>query len=191
MQDKIIGDIRDSIRAKEALLASGCVPLIERAARALHDALKAGHKALFFGNGGSASDSQHLAAEFVGRYERERRALAAIALTTDTSILTAVGNDYGYDRVFERQVEGLGVRGDVAVGISTSGNSENVLLGLRRARQLGLVTIALTGRDGGKLKGETDLAIIVPSTKTSRIQEAHILIGHILCERIDELFLNA
>ncbi len=163
------------------------VPLIEKAVGVVHQALKNGHKILFFGNGGSASDSQHLAAEFVGRYEKERRALPAIALTTDTSILTAVGNDYGYDRVFERQIEALGSRGDVAFGISTSGNSKNVLLGIKKAKEKGLYTIGLSGRDGGELKSLADLSFVVPSQKTARIQEAHIMIGHIICERVDEL----
>ena len=190
MENKIIQDIRDSIRVKEELL-KGHVALIEKAARLLHDTLKKGNKLLFFGNGGSASDSQHLAAEFVGRYEKERRALPAIALTTDTSILTAVGNDYGFDRIFERQIEALGRPGDTAIGISTSGNSKNVLLGIAKARQMGLSTIVFSGRSGGELKGRADLDLIVPSQKTSRIQETHILIGHILCERIDELISGA
>lgn len=189
MRDRIERDIRDSIRTKEASLV--LVPLIERAARAVWECLERGGKVLFFGNGGSASDSQHLAAELVGRYERERRGLAAVALTTDTSILTAVGNDYGYDRVFLRQVEALGRPGDVAFGLSTSGNSPNVLLAIERARQMGLVTIALSGRDGGKLASAAEISIVVPSAKTARIQETHILIGHILCERVDELALGA
>ncbi len=163
------------------------VPLIEKAVGVVHQALKNGYKILFFGNGGSASDSQHLAAEFVGRYEKERRALPAIALTTDTSILTAIGNDYGYDRVFERQIEALGSKGDVAFGISTSGNSKNVLLGIKKAKEKGLYTIGLSGRDGGELKSLVDLSFVVPSQKTARVQEAHIMIGHIICERVDEL----
>ncbi|HTL71010.1 MAG TPA: D-sedoheptulose 7-phosphate isomerase [Candidatus Eisenbacteria bacterium] len=186
MRDRIEQDIRDGIRVKEELLKSH-VAVIEKAARLIGDCLKKGNKLLFFGNGGSASDSQHLAAEFVGRYEKERRALPAIALTTDTSILTAVANDYGYDRVFERQVEALGRPGDVAVGISTSGNSKSVILGIAKARELGLSTIVFSGRSGGELKGKADLELIVPSQKTSRIQETHILVGHILCERTDEL----
>lgn len=186
MQDRIKKDIEDAIAVKQAVLAE-LVPAVQKAAEAIHGCLKSGGKLLFFGNGGSASDSQHLAAEFVGRYEKERRALAAVALTTDTSILTAVGNDYGFDTVFRRQIEALGRPGDVAVGISTSGNSPNVLLGIERARQLGLFTIGFAGRDGGKLKAAVDLAIVIPSQKTSRIQESHIMIGHILCERVDEL----
>ena len=186
MIEKIAKDIRENIAVKEAILKDH-LPAIEQAARAIADCLKSGSKLLFFGNGGSASDSQHLAAEFVGRYEKERRSLAAIALTTDTSILTAVGNDYGFDRIFERQVEGLGRKGDVAVAISTSGNSKNVLLAIKRSKQMGIYTIGLTGRSGGAMKSLVDLPVVVPSDKTSRIQESHILIGHILCERVDEL----
>lgn len=186
MQDKIISDIRDSIRVKESLIPA-LVPAIEKTARLFHEALRKGNKLLFFGNGGSASDSQHLAAEFVGRYEKERRGLPAIALTTDTSILTAVGNDYGFDRVFERQIEALGRPGDVAIGISTSGNSKNVILAVAKAKSTGLSTVIFSGRDGGQLKSMADIALVVPAQKTSRIQESHILIGHILCERVDEL----
>ncbi len=185
MKDLIAKDIRDGIAVKQALI-NDHLPLIEKAAHALIDCLKNGKKILFFGNGGSASDSQHMAAEFVGRYEKERRALPAIALTTDTSILTAVGNDYGFDRVFERQIAALGARGDVAFAISTSGNSKNVILGIQKARELGLYTIGLTGRGGGAMHSLVDLSLVVPSQKTSRVQECHIMIGHILCERIDE-----
>ncbi|MBI2095648.1 MAG: D-sedoheptulose 7-phosphate isomerase [Candidatus Omnitrophica bacterium] len=185
MREKIIRDIQEAIRVKEAVLREQAGP-IEKAANLVIGCLKNKRKLLFFGNGGSAGDSQHLAAEFVGRYERERPAIPAVALTTDTSILTAVGNDYGFDRVFERQIEALGEAGDVAFAISTSGNSPNVILGVKKARAKGLATIGLLGRDGGKLKALVDLPIVVPSQKTSRIQEAHILIGHILCERVDE-----
>lgn len=190
MRESILKDIRDSIRVKEALLSSDIPELVERSARKIFEALKSGHKILFFGNGGSAADSQHLAAEFVGRYEKERRALHAVALTTDTSALTAIANDYGYERVFARQIEGLGVRGDIAFGISTSGNSPSVLLAFEHAKAMGLTTIGFTGRDGGKMKSAVDICLIVPSQKTSRIQETHSLLGHILCERIDELIAN-
>jgi D-sedoheptulose 7-phosphate isomerase len=189
MEDKIMKDIRDSIAVKESLLKTH-PPIIRQAAELMYRCVKEGNKILFFGNGGSASDSQHMAAEFVGRYERERRGLPAIALTTDTSILTAVGNDYGFETVFRRQIEALGKKGDVAFGISTSGNSPNVLLGIQKAKELGLSTIVLSGRDGGKMKGLADISIVIPTQKTSRIQECHIMIGHILCERIDELFLD-
>lgn len=187
MQDKIHKDIQSSIEVKKAV-ADKLTPLIEKAVNQISDCLRKGNKVLFFGNGGSASDSQHLAAEFVGRYEKERRGLPAIALTTDTSILTAVGNDYSFDRIFERQVEALGNKGDVAYGISTSGNSKNVLLAMKKAKEKGLYTIGLSGKDGGQLNGAVDLSLVVPSTKTARIQESHIMIGHIICERVDELF---
>ncbi len=189
MKNLIAKDIQDSIDVKIALLKTH-VPLIEKAARMIFDCLKSGHKVLFFGNGGSASDSQHFAAELVGRYEKERRGLPAIALTTDTSILTAVANDYGFERIFERQIEALGNRGDVAFGISTSGNSKNVLLAIAKAKALGLATIGLSGRSGGELSAKADLSIVVPSNKTARIQESHLMIGHILCERVDELWIN-
>jgi D-sedoheptulose 7-phosphate isomerase len=154
-------------------------------------ALRAGHKVLFFGNGGSAADSQHLAAELVGRYQRERRGWPAIALTTDTSILTSVGNDYGYDHVFERQIEALAQPGDIAIGISTSGNSPNVKLGLERAREIGgIVTAGFLGRDGGSIKALVDHAIVISHPQTSRIQECHITLGHILCERVETLLLD-
>jgi len=187
MKEKIARDIQESISVKSDLLRSH-VSLIEQAAKIVYDCFRRGNKVIFFGNGGSASDSQHLAAEFVGRYEKERRGLAAIALTTDTSILTAVSNDYSFERVFERQIEALGSKGDVAFGISTSGNSKNVLLAIRRAKLQGLTTIGFSGRSGGELHSLVDLSIVVPSDKTSRIQESHIMIGHIICERIDELF---
>ncbi|MBI4432621.1 MAG: D-sedoheptulose 7-phosphate isomerase [Candidatus Omnitrophica bacterium] len=185
MKQRIIDNIQDSITSKKAVLET-LVPSIEKAAQIVLTAIGGGQKILFFGNGGSASDSQHLAAEFVGRYEKERRALASIALTTDTSILTAVGNDYSFDHIFERQIEALGRPGDVAVGISTSGNSKNVVQGIAKAKALGLKTIVFTGRSGGALKNMADLVIVIPSQKTSRIQECHIMIGHILCELVDE-----
>ncbi len=187
MQNKIRQSIEESIKVKELLLEKG-LRSIEEAAQSICQAVKSGNKILFFGNGGSASDSQHLAAEFVGRYEKERKALPAIALTTDTSILTAVANDYGYEKVFSRQVEALGVKGDIAFGLSTSGNSASVLEAMRAAKQKGLKTIGLSGRDGGALHKLVDISIVIPSQKTSRIQESHIMIGHILCERVDELF---
>ena len=189
MKERILSSIRDSITAKQALLAAQ-PDAIEKAAQLTIDCLKNGGKILFFGNGGSASDSQHMAAEFTGRYEKERRPLAAVALSTDTSALTAIGNDYGFDRVFERQVGALGRKGDVAFGISTSGNSKNVVLGIRKARELGLKTVGLLGRDGGELKGLVDVPIVVNAPKTSRIQECHILIGHIICECVDEAFAS-
>jgi len=138
------------------------------------------------GNGGSAADSQHLAAELVGRYKKDRKALRSIALTTDTSVLTCVANDYSYKDIFSRQLEALGEAGDVLVAISTSGNSENVLHVLRAAKEMQVKTIALLGKDGGQAKVDADLAIVIPSDSTARIQEAHILIGHILCDLIEQ-----
>ncbi|MFT5465339.1 MAG: D-sedoheptulose 7-phosphate isomerase [Verrucomicrobiales bacterium] len=149
-------------------------------------AMRAGGKICFMGNGGSAADSQHLAAELVGRFQKERRGLASIAFTTDTSILTAVANDYGYDAIFSRQVEGLCGPSDIVVGLSTSGNSPNVLAGIERAKEMGVFTVGLAGKDGGKLAAAADLAIVVPSPKAARIQEAHIFIGHTLCEAIED-----
>jgi len=173
-------------------LARECAPLIAQAASIVCDCLRRNGKILFFGNGGSAADAQHLAAEFVGRFVLERRALPAIALTTDTSLLTAVGNDYGFDQVFSRQIQALGSEGDVAVGITTSGNSPNVLLALKEARARGLKTIGLAGKDGGALKISVDVPIVVPSLVTARIQECHIAIGHIICELMEkELFQSA
>ncbi len=150
-------------------------------------ALKADKKIVIFGNGGSAADAQHMAGELVGRFVKERRALPAIALTTDTSILTAVGNDYGYEDIFSRQIEGLVRRGDVALGISTSGNSKNVLRGLASAKDQGAFTIGLTGKAGGKLASAANVAIKVPSTNTQRIQESHLTIIHLVCGLIEEM----
>jgi D-sedoheptulose 7-phosphate isomerase len=185
VRDRIERSFRESLRVKEALL-SRQVEAIEAAARALADALRSGGKILIFGNGGSAADAQHIAGELVGRYLRERRSLPAISLTTDTSILTAVGNDLGFENVFARQIEGLGRRGDVAWGISTSGRSPNVLEALKKARNVGMVTLGLTGGDGGGVKDLVDHWINVPSGETPRIQESHILVGHVLCELVEE-----
>jgi D-sedoheptulose 7-phosphate isomerase len=145
-----------------------------------------GGKILLAGNGGSAADAQHIAAEFVGRFVRERRSLPAIALSTDTSAMTAISNDYGFDAVFARQVEGLGNEGDVFIGISTSGNSPNIIQAVESAREKGLKIIVFSGRNGGILRGSADVEIVVPSEVTARIQEMHILVGHIICEFVDE-----
>jgi len=185
MRDKIAKLIEESAKMQRSI--SGEVSeKIESAAKAILTSLKLGGKILVFGNGGSAADSQHFAAELVGRFKKERAGLAAIALTVNTSTLTAIANDYGYDVVFARQIEALGKKGDVAIGLSTSGNSKNVIEAFRKARKLGMATVGMLGRDGGKLKDECDIAIIVPSDDTPRIQEAHITIIHILCELIDE-----
>lgn len=161
------------------------VPLIRQAAIRLSECLRRGGKILLMGNGGSAADAQHLAAELVVRFTRERRGLAALALTTDTSILTAAANDYSFERIFARQVEALCRPEDTVVGLSTSGNSLNVLAGMAAARKINAFTIALTGNGGGKLKEMANLCLDVPSSTTARIQEAHILIGHILCDWIE------
>lgn len=159
---------------------------IEAIGLRVKEALKDGHKVLFCGNGGSAADSQHLAAELIGRFKKERRSLPGIALTTDTSALTAIGNDYGFDDVFSRQVEGLGRAGDVLIGISTSGNSKNVVKAIEMARSIGMHTIGFTGEGGGKMAALCDLLFAVPSKVTARIQEMHILAGHIMCEIAEE-----
>lgn len=158
---------------------------VEAAACACTDSLQAGGKVLFCGNGGSAADSQHLAAELVGKLMFDRPGLPAIALTTDTSALTAIGNDYGFDRVFARQVEALGRRGDVLVGISTSGNSPNVLAALQTGRDRGLVTVGLTGSGGGAFPPLCDHLVVVPAEETQKIQEGHILIGHVICALVE------
>ncbi len=160
---------------------------IAEAAVICADALKRGNKIMLCGNGGSAADSQHIAAELIGRFQTERKGLAAVALTTDTSIITAVSNDYGFHNVFARQVEGLGREGDVLIGISTSGNSGNVLVAIEMAKSMGIKTIGLTGRDGGKIEQICSICLNVPAQVTARVQEAHILIGHILCELLDDL----
>jgi D-sedoheptulose 7-phosphate isomerase len=165
-----------------------CLPEMRKCADAIVSSLKTGGKILIFGNGGSAADAQHIAAELVGRYEKERRSLPAIALTTDTSALTAIANDYSYDSIFARQIEGLATPGDVVIGISTSGNSPNVIAGIMKARERGCVTIGLTGSTGKKLAGVCDLSVLVPSNRTARIQEAHIFIGHYLCSMVDQEF---
>jgi len=159
---------------------------IDAASRLLIAALQQGGKLMFCGNGGSAADSQHLAAELTGRFIQDRRPLAALALSTDTSALTCIANDYSFAHVFERQVRGLGRRGDALIAISTSGNSTNVLLAARAARELGIQVIGLLGRDGGELRLLCDVPIVVSSAVTARIQEAHILIGHTLCGRIEQ-----
>jgi D-sedoheptulose 7-phosphate isomerase len=176
--------IADNIQAHQRFSNDG-VAAVVAAAGAISKALTAGHKVLAFGNGGSAADAQHFIAELVGRFEHERPGLPGISLTTDTSILTAVANDYGYDKIFTRQVEALGVRGDVAFGISTSGKSPNVLAALELARARGLVTIALTGRDGGPIGKAVDVHLNVAESSTARVQEVHITIIHAICALID------
>ncbi len=173
---------REVMEAVERELA----PKIAMAAGALVEAFRNGRKVLVMGNGGSAADAQHLAAELVGRFRMERRGLPAIALTTDTSILTAVGNDYGFDTVFRRQIEALAVEGDVVVGISTSGGSPNVISALDLARESGCRTIALLGKNGGEIRGMVDIDLTVPVQDTPRIQEGHIFMIHVLCDLVEQ-----
>ena len=182
----------DWIKTELATVASYMESLAEQASviQAIADscskALLAGGKIMFCGNGGSAADSQHLAAEFVGRYKLERKALNSVALTVDTSILTAVGNDYGYDDVFRRQVEGIGKAGDVLIGLSTSGNSINVLKAFEQAKAMGIVTVAFTGASGGAMREAADMCLAVPAPVTNHIQEMHITAGHLICELVEK-----
>lgn len=188
--DLVVRRIRDSVAVKQlALEDRNYIDTVRAAAKAMAESLRNGHKVLFFGNGGSAADAQHLAAELTGRYLQERPSLAGMTLTTNTSSLTAISNDYSYDLVFARQLQGLGSPGDVAVGISTSGNSVNVLKAMEVAKAKGMVTLGLSGKSGGKLRDIVDYCVCVPSTETPRIQEVHILTGHIMCEIVErELF---
>ncbi len=174
-----------SVTVKQATWAA-LAPTLARAAETLLAAYRNGNQAIFCGNGGSAADAQHLAAEFVGRYLMERRPLPALALHSNTSTLTAIGNDYGYEHSFARPLEAFGRRGDVLVGLSTSGNSPNVVEALGRARAMGLATIALTGEGGGRMREHADILLDVRSTETPRIQECHILIGHCLCAAVEQ-----
>lgn len=190
MQAGIHQMFRESAAVK-LRFAEQYAPRIEAVARRMADALRRGGKLLFFGNGGSAADAQHLAAEFVNKFLRDRGALAAVALTTDTSALTSIGNDLGFDQVFARQVEALACPGDVVVAISTSGNSPNVLRGVEAARRLGCTTVGMTGGSGGLLAATVDEAFVVPSSETPRIQETHITLGHALCATVDEILLSA
>jgi D-sedoheptulose 7-phosphate isomerase len=183
---QIITDIlEDSLSVKRASVLAN-VDRIRRGADVLAACISTGHKILIFGNGGSAADSQHIAAEFVNRFRIERPPLAALALTTDTSVLTSIGNDYHFDEVFEKQIRALGIRGDVAWGISTSGNSSNVVKAVQAARSKGLTTIGMTGR-GGRLAECADLVFTVESYVTARIQETHITMGQQLCELVDRI----
>jgi D-sedoheptulose 7-phosphate isomerase len=189
-QNQVRTAIAASISAKQLLLADGqMVATLARVSEILVDALRNGNKLLVFGNGGSAADAQHIAAEFVGRFAFNRPALPALALSVNSSCVTAIGNDYGFDLVFARQVEALARRGDVAVGISTSGNSPNVIRGLETAGRMGVHTVGFAGATGGKLKETADFCLCAPSEQTPRIQECHILMGHILSEIAErELF---
>jgi D-sedoheptulose 7-phosphate isomerase len=188
MHDRAIKAFEESADVKRRFVQE-YADRIAQTAHLMARALKEGRKVLLFGNGGSATDASHLAAEFVGRYHKDRVPLPAIALGTDMAALTCIGNDYGYDEIFSRQIKAHGQKGDIAIAISTSGNSPNVLKGVEAAKALGLTTIGWTGHAGGKLAGLVDHAFIVPSTVTARIQETHLTLGHVLCELIEsELF---
>ncbi len=184
MQKAIEQIFAESFQVKQETLKKN-LPQIVDAAQAMISALKAGHKLFFCGNGGSAADSQHIAAEVIGRFQKERKDWPAIALTTDTSALTALGNDYTFDIVFSRQLQALGQKGDVLVAISTSGNSKNVLEAVRYAKTQGIITIGVTGGSGGPLAGLCNIPIIAASSKTARIQESHLVIFHSICELVE------
>lgn len=181
MADKVVQIIKESINLKEHILKTLTTD-INKVGDSIVKSLEAGGKVMLFGNGGSAADAQHIAAEFVGRFKLERRGLAAIALTTNTSTLTSISNDYGYEQIFSRQIEAMASKDDIAIGISTSGNAQNVIAGILEAKKHNIKTVALTGGDGGQLAPLADVSLIIPSKNTPRIQEAHITIGHIFCE---------
>ena len=187
MQSIIEFEFNEHLKTSQATLEYIARPL-EEAANLCINCLQNGGKILIFGNGGSAADAQHIAAELVGRYKKERKGLSAIALTTDTSALTCIGNDYGYDRVFDRQVEALANKDDVVIGISTGGSSSNVINGLQVAKDLGCKLIGFSGRDGGEMNTLCDVNLVVPAEDTPRIQEMHIVIGHTICQLIDNHF---
>jgi D-sedoheptulose 7-phosphate isomerase len=190
-EQRVSRSIQASIAVKQLLLGNAeLVSIIAKVSERLVDTMAKGNKVLLFGNGGSAADAQHIAAEFVGRFAFDRPALPALALAVNASCVTAIGNDYGFDLVFSRQIEALARPGDLAIGISTSGNSSNVLHGLSAARKMGLCTVALTGCSGGKLKNVVDHCICAPSNETPRIQECHILIGHIISELVEETIFH-
>jgi D-sedoheptulose 7-phosphate isomerase len=191
MDNKIQLQIDEHIEIAKLLVQPGFVSNIALACQLAIDCIERGNKVLLFGNGGSASDAQHIAAEFTGRFVKERKGLPAIALTTDTSAITAISNDYGFKKVFDRQVEALARPGDLLIGISTSGNSENVILGLLAGKRLDCQLLGLTGNDGGQVKDICDVTIIIDSKVTARIQEMHILIGHIICSAIDDRFSHS
>ena len=185
MINSIRNAVADSLELKKTFFLSN-EKLIVEVASEICSALDNGHKVLLYGNGGSAADAQHIAAEWIGKFHRDRRPLPAVALTTDTSILTAVGNDYGFDQIFTRQIRALGQKGDIAVAISTSGNSSNVLNATDTAREAGMVTVGLTGRDGGSLGRKVHYHLNVPHQSSARIQEVHIMVGHVLCELVED-----
>lgn len=181
--------INESIKVKEALKSIS--PVILEAVQVIEKAINNGNKILLCGNGGSAADAQHIACEFIAKLMKRRKSLPAIALTTNTSILTAISNDDSFEEVFSRQIEGIGKKGDVLIAISTSGSSPNILKAVQMAKEIGMKTIGLTGEKGHKLQSVTDICIKVPSSNTQRVQECHITIGHIICEMIERKILNS
>ncbi len=189
MKDIVLNAFSESASVKQQFVSEHADRIVQ-IATLLATAFRDGHKVLLFGNGGSATDAAHIASEFVGRYKRARPPLPAIALTTDFAAITCIANDYGYDELFTRQIRAHGQKGDLAIAISTSGNSPNVLKGVAAARECGMTTIAWTGGTGGKLTALVDFSFVVPSTVTARIQESHITLGHVLCELVEEQLLG-
>jgi D-sedoheptulose 7-phosphate isomerase len=191
MKDKIVTIISESIAVKNKILADEkLIASIEKVTEVMVHSLKSNHRIYFCGNGGSASDAQHLAAELSGRFYADRDALPAEALHCNTSYITAVANDYSFDVIYARLIKGIGVPGDVLVGLSTSGNSKNILQAIEAAKQKGIITVGLTGSSGGKMKTECDYLINIPSSDTPRIQESHIMVGHIICQLVEEKYFN-
>ncbi|VAX15233.1 Phosphoheptose isomerase 1 [hydrothermal vent metagenome] len=185
MKETIARGMKASAELKLSMLDGGLQETVADISRCLIDALISGGKVLIAGNGGSAGDAQHMAAEFVGRYLKERDALPAIALTTDTSALTSIGNDYGFKKIFSRQLEALGKKNDVFIAISTSGNSKNLIEALKTAGGMGIFTVCLLGRGGGEMKDAADISLVIPSDDTPRVQEAHIMVIHLICEAVE------
>jgi D-sedoheptulose 7-phosphate isomerase len=187
MKNYIKNEIKKSYETKQAIYENEeLLNKIVEVSKLCVELYRGSNKTILAGNGGSAADAQHIAAELVGRYGFDRPSIPSLALTTDTSNLTAIGNDYGYDKVFSRQLEGMGQSGDIFIGISTSGNSINIINAFKSAKDKGIKTVALTGRDGGEMAKIADIALVVPSNSTPRIQESHILIGHIICDIIEK-----
>ncbi|MEO6131764.1 MAG: D-sedoheptulose 7-phosphate isomerase [Saprospiraceae bacterium] len=191
MNNKIKEIISTSISVKQKVLQDeALLKTVEKSVAAIVTAFQEGHRVYFCGNGGSAADAQHLAAEFSGRFYKDRLALPAEALHCNTSYLTAVANDYGYDAVYSRMIEGIGLKGDVLIGLSTSGNSKNIIEAFKQAKKKGMINIAFTGESGGNMKDECDLLLNVPSADTPRIQESHIMLGHIICELVEDKYFD-
>jgi D-sedoheptulose 7-phosphate isomerase len=192
MQERFKENIRSSIKVKEQILEDAdMLSRLEKAVGTIVDAFKKGNRIWFCGNGGSAADAQHLAAEFSGRFYTDRMALPAEALHCNTSYLTAVANDYSYEVIYSRLVQGICTKGDVLIGLSTSGNSGNIVKAFETAREKGVITVGLTGSSGGKMKALSDILFNVPSSDTPRIQESHIMLGHIICQYVEEIYFSA